>query len=386
LCSGPFGDERELWLLKHSQGVKGNAVHLFSNAASVEQRLVGLPLTLPALMPESTSGPSPHTTVVVHPIVLLAAVDHYNRVAKNTKRRVVGMLLGETHKGVTDVTNSYAVPFEEDERDPNIWFLDHSFHEAMFAMLKKVNAREKLVGWYSTGPKIRPGDLKIDQLVRRYCQHPVLVIVDVKPKELGIPTEAYHGVEEILEGKQQQWTFQHVPCEIGATESEEVGVEHLLRDVKDTTISTLANQVAQKLGSLKGLAARLSEVDGYLQNVLSGRLPVNHRIIYQLQDSPDPGADTDPPLTLTLAHRILYQLQDVFNLLPNLNVQELVQAFAIKTNDMSLAIYLAAVIRAVVALHHLIDKEKLVLELLTHKWTKISAFFATPLEGKAPLF
>eukprot|EP00967_Tisochrysis_lutea_P036102 scaffold43367_cov29-Tisochrysis_lutea.AAC.1 len=62
-----------------------------------------------------------HTSVVVHPIVLLSAVDHYNRVAKNTKRRVVGMLLGETHKGVTDVTNSYAVPFEEDERDPNIW-------------------------------------------------------------------------------------------------------------------------------------------------------------------------------------------------------------------------------------------------------------------------
>mmetsp|Transcript_26963 Transcript_26963/g.85789 ORF Transcript_26963/g.85789 Transcript_26963/m.85789 type:complete len:190 (+) Transcript_26963:947-1516(+) len=77
--------------------------------------------------------------------------------------------------------------------------------------------------------------------------------------------------------------------------------------------------------------ARLSEVDGYLQNVLSGRLPVNHRIIYQLQD--------------------------VFNLLPNLNVQELVQAFAIKTNDMSLAIYLAAVMRAVVALHHLIDNK-----------------------------
>eukprot|EP00967_Tisochrysis_lutea_P036103 scaffold43367_cov29-Tisochrysis_lutea.AAC.2 len=198
-------------------------------------------------------------------------------------------------------------------------------------MLKKVNAREKLVGWYSTGPKIRPGDLKIDQLVRRYCAHPVMVIIDVKPKELGIPTEAYYGVEEILEGKQQQWTFTHVPCEIGATEPEEVGVEHLLRDVKDTTISTLANQVAQKLGSLKGLAARLSEVDAYLQNVLSGRLPVNHRIIYQLQD--------------------------VFNLLPNLNIEELVKAFAIKTNDMMLAVYLASVIRSVVALHHLIDNK-----------------------------
>ena len=108
-----------------------------------------------------------------------------------------------------------------------------------------------------------------------------------------------------------------------------MGVEHLLRDVRDTTISTLANQVAQKLGALKGLAARLSEVDGYLQNVLSGRLPVNHQIIYALQD--------------------------IFNLLPNLNVEELVQAFAVKTNDMMLAIYLASVIRAVVALHNLID-------------------------------
>ena len=38
-------------------------------------------------------------TVVVHPLVLLAVTDHYNRVAKDTRKRVVGVLLGETHKG-----------------------------------------------------------------------------------------------------------------------------------------------------------------------------------------------------------------------------------------------------------------------------------------------
>lgn len=285
---------------------------------------------------ESKPGPSatvttasPCQSCVVHPIVLLSVVDHYNRVAKDTKKRVVGMLLGSVSKGVVDVTNCYAVPFEEDERDLKIWYLDHSFHEQMFAMFKKVNASERLVGWYSTGPKIKPGDLQIDALVRRYTPNPVMVIVDVKPKDLGIPTEAYHAVEEICEGQQQQWTFKHVPSEIGALESEEVGVEHLLRDVKDTTISTLANRVTEKLGALKGLAARLSEVDGYLQNVLSGRIPVNHQVIYQLQD--------------------------IFNLLPNLNVEELVKAFAVKTNDMMLAIYLSSVIRTVVALHNLVD-------------------------------
>ncbi len=46
--------------------------------------------------------------VIVHPLVLLSVVDHYNRVAKDSKRRVVGVLLGETFKGRADVTNSFA--------------------------------------------------------------------------------------------------------------------------------------------------------------------------------------------------------------------------------------------------------------------------------------
>jgi hypothetical protein len=46
--------------------------------------------------------------VVVHPLVLLSVVDHYNRVAKDSKRRVVGVLLGESFKGRVDVTNSFA--------------------------------------------------------------------------------------------------------------------------------------------------------------------------------------------------------------------------------------------------------------------------------------
>ena len=46
--------------------------------------------------------------VVVHPLVLLSVVDHYNRVAKDTRKRVLGVLLGEQHKGQTDVTNSFA--------------------------------------------------------------------------------------------------------------------------------------------------------------------------------------------------------------------------------------------------------------------------------------
>jgi 26S proteasome regulatory subunit N8 len=54
--------------------------------------------------------------------------------------------------------------------------------------------------------------------------------------------------------------FQHISSEIGALEAEEVGVEHLLRDVKDTTISTLATRIHDKLASLKSLISHLHEM------------------------------------------------------------------------------------------------------------------------------
>lgn len=271
--------------------------------------------------------------VVVHPLVLLSIVDNYNRVARVSGKRVVGVLLGAVHRGVVDVTNSYAVPFEEEDRDPSIWFLDHNYHEAMFGMFKRINAKEHVVGWYSTGPKLRENDLSVHSLFTQYVPNPVLVIIDVQPKELGIPTKAYYAIEEVKENATQksQKVFVHVPSEIAAHEVEEIGVEHLLRDVKDTTISTLATEVTSKLTALKGLDARLKEIRSYLQLVVDGKLPLNHEI--------------------------LYHLQDVFNLLPNLNVTELVKAFSVKTNDMMLVIYLSSLIRSVIALHNLINNK-----------------------------
>jgi len=275
------------------------------------------------------------TKVIVHPLVLLSVVDHYNRVARDTKKRVVGVLLGEVRKSKTgevtaDVTNTYAVPFEEDEGNSSIWFLDHNFHESMYSMFRKVNARENVVGWYSTGPKIRPADLDINQLFRRYTPNPVFVIIEVQPKEeFEIPTKGYVALEEVREDKTDapKIEFHHITSEVGALEAEEVGVEHLLRDVKDTTISTLATKVNNKLLSLKSLISHLKEVHEYLNNVVNGRLPVNHAIIGQLQD--------------------------VLNLAPQIPAD----SFSVKTNDSMLVIYLASMVRAVIALHGLVNNK-----------------------------
>ena len=198
---------------------------------------------------------------------------------------------------------------------------------------REKTAKEKIVGWYSTGPKIRTADLDIHALFTDYHPSPVFVIVDVAPTSVGIPTSAYRAENEIRDDgtQKEEKTFVHVPSSIEAFEAEEIGVEHLLRDVKDNTVSTLATQVSEKISSLDGLEKRLREVKRYMDLVVDGTLPVNHEI---------------------LGH-----LQDAFNLLPNLNLEDYVKAFAVKTNDMMLVMYLSSLTRSVVALHDLINNK-----------------------------
>ena len=94
------------------------------------------------------------------------------------------------------------------------------------------------------------------------------MIIDAKPKNIGLPTEAYKAVEEVHDdGTPTTKTFEHVPSEIGAEEAEEVGVEHLLRDIKDTTVGTLSQKITNQLMGLKGLEMKLKDMHNYLQQV-----------------------------------------------------------------------------------------------------------------------
>ncbi|KIW79168.1 26S proteasome regulatory subunit rpn-8 [Fonsecaea pedrosoi CBS 271.37] len=284
--------------------------------------------------------------VSVAPLVLLSAADHYGRSAKGTRKRVVGVLLGQNDGKNVRVSNSFAVPFEEDEKDPSVWFLDHNYVESMREMFKKVNAREKLIGWYHSGPKLRASDLQINELFKKYTPNPLLVIIDVQPKEVGVPTDAYFAIEEIKDdGTTTTKTFVHTPSIIEAEEAEEIGVEHLLRDIRDVAVGTLSSRITQQLQSLQGLHLRLRDIGTYLQKVLDGDLPINHAI--------------------------LGNLQDIFNLLPNLTTppasrpngknqienSELARAMSIKTNDQLMTIYLSSLVRAITAFHDLIDNK-----------------------------
>lgn len=60
---------------------------------------------------------------------------------------------------------------------------------------------------------------------------------------------------------------------------------------------------------------------------------------------------------LPLNHQIVYQLQDILNLLPDITTDTFTETMYVKTNDQMLVVYLASMVRSIIALHNLINNK-----------------------------
>lgn len=155
-----------------------------------------------------------------------------------------------------------------------------------------------------------------------------------------------------------------------AEEAEEIGVEHLLRDIRDVAAGTLSTRITSQLQSLQGLHLRLRDIGAYLGKVLAGTLPVNHAILGNLQDVFNllPGLSQAPRGTAqlngvgALTNGAGHMANGTANGISS-SVQvadpgnELARAMAVKTNDQLMSIYLSSLIRAITAFHDLIENK-----------------------------
>ena len=170
----------------------------------------------------------------------------------------------------------------------------------------------------------------------------MFLVVDVNPKseQLALPMEAYVAVEDTSSGIEEQpqdgeppvlsKKFSHLPYDVATLEAEDIGVEHLLRDIPSRGgQGTVSERIENKERALRSLQSKLLEVKAYLVNVVEGRLPANQRV--------------------------LDAIQDMFNMLPKVtDVRQYTRAFAVESNDMLAAVYVGALTRAVIGLHELI--------------------------------
>jgi 26S proteasome regulatory subunit N8 len=272
------------------------------------------------------------TNVAVHPIVLLSIADHHSRVVQSVqKKRVIGILLGDEFRGQVNVVQCFAVPFEEDPADSKVWFVDTNFIDDMYDLHRKVTLKERIIGWYSSKHTVSPNDLDIHHSMRRYTPQPVFITTDVgasDPHE--IPVSAYIGVEIVrTDGHPMVTSFQNIPTVVDFLEIEEIGVEHLLRDIKDVDVSAIGTTLTNSTHGLAALESRLKKISNYLGDVIAKKLPV------------------DP--------EIIGIVQSIFNFLPNLVLPDTARSVMTESDQSSFEIFLGQLCRSVVVVHDLVN-------------------------------
>lgn len=93
----------------------------------------------------------------------------------------------------------------------------------------------------------------------------------------------------------------------------------------------MSQRITDQLLGLRGLSSQLADVEHYLREVANGELPVNHAVVYHIQE--------------------------MLNLLPDVSKPQFVDALNLQTNDQLMVVYLGSLVRTVIALNNLIDNK-----------------------------
>jgi translation initiation factor 3 subunit F len=267
------------------------------------------PLTLPVGATENS--------VRVHPVVLFTIVDAFSRRAAG-QARVIGALLGAAADGVVDVRACYAVPHSEGGDQVAV---DVLHHQTMAALQARVSARERVVGWFSTGADLAGSDALIHSFFAGECANPVHLVVDTAMAGGRLGVRALVSRSLGIKGRELAREFQEVPCEARAEEAERAGGAELLGAELAEALPTDGEGLDATLGRLQ---AALARAEAYVGEVAEGRR------------RPDAAAGR--------------ALAEVVASVPRLAPEDLAKLVDDARTDAALAAYMAGLVRAHVAL------------------------------------
>ncbi|KAA3481972.1 eukaryotic translation initiation factor 3 subunit F-like [Gossypium australe] len=207
----------------------------------------------------------------VHPLVIFNICDCYVR-RPDQAERVIGTLLGSVlPDGTVDIRNSYAVPHTESAEQVA---LDIEYHHNMLVSHQKVNPKEVIVGWYSTGLGVTGGSALIHDFYSREVPNPIHLTVDTGFRNGEGTVKAFVSVNLALGDRQLAAQFQEVPLDLCMVEAERVGFDIL----KKTAVDKLPNDLEGMEVTMGRLLALIDDVYKYVDDVVEGRVPADNNI------------------------------------------------------------------------------------------------------------
>ncbi|XP_039131693.1 eukaryotic translation initiation factor 3 subunit F [Dioscorea cayenensis subsp. rotundata] len=204
-------------------------------------------------------------TARIHPVVLFNICDCYVR-RPDQAERVIGTLLGSVSPdGTVEIRNTYAVPHSEPGDQVAI---DVDYHHNMYASHQKVNPKEVIVGWFSTGLGVSGRSALIHEFYSREVTNPVHLTVDTGFTDGEASIKAYISINLSLGDRQLAAQFQEIPLDFRMVEAEQVGFDIL----KTTMVDKLPNDLEGMEASMERLLALIDDVYKYVDGVVEGNV------------------------------------------------------------------------------------------------------------------
>ncbi|MED6181664.1 Eukaryotic translation initiation factor 3 subunit F [Stylosanthes scabra] len=219
----------------------------------------------------SSSSSSQSLSARVHPLVVFNICDCYVR-RPDQAERVIGTLLGSVlPDGTVDIRNSYAVPHNESVDQVA---LDIEYHHNMLISHQKVNPKEVIVGWYSTGLGVTGGSALIHEFYSREVPNPIHLTVDTGFTNGEGTIKAYVSNSLSLGDRQIAAQFQEVPLDLRMVEAERVGFDTL----KSTNVDKIPSDLEGMEMSMQHLLALIDDIYRYVDDVVEGRVAPDNKI------------------------------------------------------------------------------------------------------------
>ncbi|KAK4489254.1 hypothetical protein RD792_005051 [Penstemon davidsonii] len=223
--------------------------------------------------------PSPTSVSArVHPLVIFNICDFYVR-RPDQAERVIGTLLGSVlPDGTVDIRNSYAVPHNESSDQVA---LDIDYHHNMLLSHQKVNPKEVIVGWFSTGFGVTGGSVLIHEFYSREVTNPVHLTVDTGFINGEGAIKAFVTINLSLGDQQLAAQFQEIPLDLRMVEAEQIGFDVL----KQTNVDKLPNDLEGMEASMGRLLALIDDVYKYVDDVVEGRVAPDNKTGRYISDA-----------------------------------------------------------------------------------------------------
>ncbi|PSR93783.1 hypothetical protein PHLCEN_2v4678 [Hermanssonia centrifuga] len=238
----------------------------------------------------STPGRTP-TSVTVHPVALFTILDHYLR-RTESQDRVIGTLLGtRSDTGEIEVRSAFAVLHSETAEQVAV---DMEYHHTMYELHHKVNPKEVIVGWYSTGSNLNTYSALIQnfysqEIAPHQAVHLALNTGVEEGQQSGV--KAYVSSPIGVTPKPENAVFLPIPCELQFKETERSGLDLLSSVSNGSTDAYPATDLDILERSLQSVSDMLDRVLSYVRQVLVGEVKGNAAVGRYLMNTF--GASTD---------------------------------------------------------------------------------------------